>query len=312
MTPALRRAGLPALLLLLGAGWGLTQPLAKIAVSDGYRHFGLIFWQVAIGAAILGAINAARGRGLPVTRRALGLYAVVALTGTVLPNAAGYEAARHLPAGILSITIAAVPVFAYPIAMALRLDRFAALRLAGVLAGLAGVWLLVGPDTSLPDPAMAAFVPLALLAPLFYAVEGNIVAWRGLGGLDPVQVLLGASLLAAVLVAPLALATGQFIDPRPPWGAPDLALALSSVVHALTYAAYVWMVGRAGPTYAALVSYFVTGFGILWSMAILGETYSGYVWTALGLMLVALFLVQPRAETRVALPADAAKDAPQT
>ena len=30
-------------LLIMGAGWGLTQPLSKIAVSTGYRHFGLIF-----------------------------------------------------------------------------------------------------------------------------------------------------------------------------------------------------------------------------------------------------------------------------
>lgn len=37
-------AGLTAILLLLGAGWGLTQPLAKIAVSTGHGHFGLIFW----------------------------------------------------------------------------------------------------------------------------------------------------------------------------------------------------------------------------------------------------------------------------
>ena len=54
-----RRAGhvrtfatLVALLVLLGIGWGVTQPLAKIAVSDGYRHFGLVFWQLAISQNI--------------------------------------------------------------------------------------------------------------------------------------------------------------------------------------------------------------------------------------------------------------------
>jgi hypothetical protein len=38
----------------------------------------------------------------------------------------------------------------------------------------------------------------------------------------------------------------------------------------------------------------VTGFGVVWSMALLGERYSGLVWAALGLMLVGLALVQPR------------------
>ena len=50
-----------AILIFCGAAWGITQPLAKIAVTAGYRHFGIIFWQFAIGAALLGAINAGLG-----------------------------------------------------------------------------------------------------------------------------------------------------------------------------------------------------------------------------------------------------------
>ncbi|NNK16680.1 MAG: EamA/RhaT family transporter, partial [Sulfitobacter sp.] len=29
-------------LVLMGAGWGATQPMTKIAVSTGYGHFGLV------------------------------------------------------------------------------------------------------------------------------------------------------------------------------------------------------------------------------------------------------------------------------
>jgi len=45
------------LLLLCGACWGITQPFAKIAVSEGYRHFGIIFWQFVLGGAILFVVN---------------------------------------------------------------------------------------------------------------------------------------------------------------------------------------------------------------------------------------------------------------
>jgi hypothetical protein len=38
-------------------------------VSEGYRHFGIIFWQFALGALLLAAINRARGRRLPMGRR---------------------------------------------------------------------------------------------------------------------------------------------------------------------------------------------------------------------------------------------------
>ena len=75
------------ILIFCGAAWGITQPLAKIAVSAGYRHFGIIFWQFAIGAALLGAINAGRGRPLPRTPRDLVFCTVIALIGTLLPNA---------------------------------------------------------------------------------------------------------------------------------------------------------------------------------------------------------------------------------
>lgn len=40
----------------------------------------------------------------------------------------------------------------------------------------------------------------------------------GVGGLDPVQALLGASLIGSAIGLVLALASGQFIDPRGPWG----------------------------------------------------------------------------------------------
>lgn len=284
-----------ALLWLLGAGWGLTVPLIKIAVSGGHGPLGLVFWQLAISVAVLGAITALRRRRFGIGPRRLRLFAVVALTGTLVPNAASYQAAAHLPAGVLAILLSLVPMFAFPIALALGRDRFAPARLAGLLAGLAGVVLLVGPRAGLPDPGMVAWIPLALVAPLFYALEGNLVALWGRDGLDPVQVLLGASVVGLALALPLALAGGQFVDPRPPWGAPEAALAAAGVIHALVYAGYVHLVGRAGAVFAAQVSYLVTGFGVLWAMVLLAESYSGWVWAALALMFAGLFLVQPRA-----------------
>jgi drug/metabolite transporter (DMT)-like permease len=134
-------------------------------------------------------------------------------------------------------------------------------------------------------------------------VEGNFVARFGTAGLDPVQVLLGASIMGSVMALPLALMTGQWISPLPPWGAPDMAIVGSSVAHALAYAGYVWMVGRAGAVFAAQVSYLVTAFGIFWAWLLLGETYSGWIWAAVALMFMGLFLVQPRPAARQTMTA---------
>ena len=284
---------LSVLLAVLGAGWGLTQPLAKIAVGGGHQPFGIVFWQLALGALILGTVMLWRREPLPRGHRHVRLYVVIALIGTVLPNSASFLAAIHLPAGLISILLSLVPIFAFPIALALGTEGFSPIRLFGLGLGLAGVVLIVGPEASLPDPAMLAFVPIALIAPLFYALEGNVVAKWGTFGATPVAVLFGASVAGAVVALPLALTSGQFVDPRAPWGLPEGAIVLSATVHAFVYCGYVWLVGRAGATFAAQVSYFVTGFGVLWAMALLGERYTIWVWGALALMTFGLFLVQP-------------------
>ena len=280
-------------LLLAGAGWGLTQPLAKIAVSEGYRQFGLVFWQMTIGAVALGILQVIRRRRMRWDAAALLVYLQLALVGTVIPNSASYEAIRHLPAGLVSVLLSFVPMFAFPIAIAFRIERFVLTRLLGLCLGLAGVLLIVGPEASLPERAMVAFVPLALIAPFFYGLESNLIAKWGTAGLDPVDALFGALVFGSAITFPLAQATGQFIDPRPPWGLPDMALLAVSFVHVTAYCLYVWMVGRAGALFAVQVSYLVTGFGVLWAMLILGEIYSGWIWAAIFLMLLGVFLVQP-------------------
>ena len=288
------RLRLTAILVLMAAGWGLSIPLSKIAVSTGYQPFGLIFWQLVIVAAILWMLSALRGRPVRLRRCHFRLYLMVALCGAVLPDIFFYLAAARLPGGIMAIIVSSVPIFSLPIALAMRNEPFMAVRLLGLFFGMAGIVLLIGPDSTLPDPAMAGFVPIALLAPLLYATEGNLVAKWGTGGLDAIQTIIGASLLGMVLTLPTALATRQFINPLVTFGWVETAFVTGAAIHGVVYATYVWMVGRAGPVFSGQVSYLVTGLGVVWSMLLLGERYSGYVWAALGLMLIGMFLVQPR------------------
>ena len=283
-----------ALLLVLGVGWGSTQPLGKIAASTGIGPFALIFWQVVICVVVLGAITVVRGRGLVLTRRALGFYTVVALTGTVVPGFSFYVSVARLPAGIMSILISTVPLIAFPMAMALGMDRFDLKRMLGLTLGLLGVALIALPQSSLPDPAMVAFLPLAMLGPVLYAVEGTFVSRYGMAGMDPVQAMFGASLVGLLLTTPMMVIAGQWVSPLRPWGQAEVALLLSSGLHALLYSAYVGLAARAGAVFATQTSYIVTAAGLCWSMALLGERFSQWIWLALAVMLVGLSLVQPK------------------
>ncbi|MCR9127258.1 MAG: DMT family transporter [Rhodobacteraceae bacterium] len=296
------RGGMTLALLVLGAGWGITQPLSKIAVSTGHGHFGLIFWQGVIGALLMALISALRGRGLPLRRDAAWVYLVIALVGTVLPNSASFQAIAHLPSGVVSVLLSLIPMLAFPMALLMGTERFAWRRLAGLSLGLAGVALLVLPEASLPEAAMLIWVPVALIASLFYAFEGNYVARWGMAGLDPLQVLFGASVVAALLALPLALVSGQFISPLRSYGPPEWSLIAASLVHVLVYAGYVWTVERAGPVFAVQVSYVVTGCGVFWAMVLLGESYSPWFWIAMVLILAGVAFVQPRRNNPVAAP----------
>lgn len=284
---------LTGVLVLLGMGWGATQPLSKIVVSTGYQPLGIIFWQFVIGALLLTLIQIARRRPFRTDPPALFVYAVIAAIGTIIPNGASYMAYVHVPAGIMSILISTVPIMAFILALILRSDRFSAPRAVGLSLGLTGILLIIIPQGSMSGAATAGWILVALIAPMFYAFEANFVGSFGTAGLGAIQVLHGASILGAVLILPLAILTGQFIWPQS-IGAPELSLTASSVIHALCYSTYVWLVGRAGSTFASQCSYLVTGFGVVWAMALLGETYSGWIWLALLLVVAGIFLVQPR------------------
>jgi drug/metabolite transporter (DMT)-like permease len=169
-----RRLLFIGVLLACGIFWGSTQVLGKIAVSTGHQHFGLIFWQMAIGAVFLGVITLIQRKRVPLTRATLGFSVIIAVIGTIIPNSAFYYAVAHLPAGIMSIVISTVPLLSFPIALMLGMDRFSTARLAGLLCGLGGVALIALPQASLPEPGMAAFIPFALIGPLFYACESNV------------------------------------------------------------------------------------------------------------------------------------------
>lgn len=281
-------------LVLLGVGWGSTQPLGKIAASTGHPPFALILWQLVICVVVLGTLTLVRGKGLVLTPRALMFYIVVAILGTLVPNLAFYISVHRLPAGIMSILISTVPLMAFPLNLALGSDRFEGKRLVGLLLGLAGVAIIAAPGASL-EPGMVAFLPLALVGPCFYALEGTFVARYGTAGMDPVQAMFGTSIVGVLMCLPLVWLTGSWVSPMPPWGKAEGALVLSSALHGLLYAGYVGLAARSGAVFASQSSYIVTAAGLCWAMLLLGERFSPLVFLALAVMLLGVTLVKPRA-----------------
>ena len=281
-------------LILMGAAWGLSIPLTKITVSTGYGQFGLIFWQFVIAVIVLGFVSIARRKKPIFEQKTISLFTVLALLGTIFPNSASYVATYYLPASFIAILIATVPMFSYPIAMIVGLEKIDLRRILGIFIGFSGVIVLTAPEASFPDRHLLIFVPLALLAPFFYAIEGNYVDKYGTAGQDPIQTFTGASILGTFMILPITVSTGQWIDPFQPWPLQNYTHLASSLCHAFAYCAYVWLVSRSGAVFTAQTAYFVTAWGVVWSILILDEEMSQYLWVSIFTLFIGMFLVLPK------------------
>ena len=283
-------------LILLGCGWGLTIPLTVIAVKTGLGHLGIIFWQFFIVMVLFGLRQVFTQKKLSIAKSSLQVFCVIAFIGTIFPNSATLIAASYLPGGVLSILIATVPMFAFPIALFFGIDKFEFSRILGIIFGFIGVYLLIAPKAALPEPSVNWVIPIALIAPIFYGLEGNFVAKFGTGNSSPIEVLLGASIIGGFVTFPLAILSNQFVNPFVPWNSAHYALVFSSIIHGIVYATYVWLVTKVGGVFAAQVSYFVTVAGVVWSMVILDEVHSKFIWMSLICMILGMALVKPRSQ----------------
>ncbi len=285
-------------LLLFGGGlWGISFSLAKLVTEGGAHPLGINFWQTLFGGIFLLTFIALRRRAPPLDRVHLKFYLVCGLLGTVIPGTLFYYAARHLPAGVLSIAVATVPIMTCLLAFVLRFERLTLGRMLGVALGTLAVVLIAAPESSLPDPASAPWMLVAVIASACYAAEGLYIATRRPAGSDAVTVTCCMMLMGALVMAPAIVATGSFV-PLPwslvSWGPFEVFLLAIAIINVISYGLYFYLVTRAGPVFASQVSYVVTLSGVFWGMAIFAEQHSLWIWAALLLMMAGLTLVKPR------------------
>ena len=283
-----------AILLVMGMAWGLSFSLGRIAATAGIHPFSITFWEAlgAGGALILVCI--ARRRPIPLSRELLLLYVVAGAVGMVVPNAVFFYAAAHVPAGILSISLAVVPLITFGVSAALRLERLALGRIAGVCLGIVAILLLVGPEQSLPDPAQLPWVLLCVLAAGCYAGFNVMVSlWRprGAASFTTTTALFAA---AAVQLIPVMAATDSFVLPGWPWTEVEWSLLGLGLINAVAFSLFVYLIETAGPVFTSQTANLVTLFGVLWGIVIFGEQNSAWVWLSLATMMLAIAMVTPR------------------
>ncbi|MDP6968880.1 MAG: DMT family transporter [Gammaproteobacteria bacterium] len=281
-------------LLVLGSIWGSTILLSKHVVSTGHSALGLTFWQMTIGALVLSVVGWIRKSPLPMHPKDLRFYTIVALIGTLIPNSFSYSVAAHLPAGLMAITLATVPMFSLFIALVWHSEKPQPGRILGICLGAMAMLILLGPEASLPNASMAVWVLIALIAPFCYGFEGNYIARSMPAKMDAFSALRGSCIIGTLIGAPVVLATDNWVNLNTHWTSVEWGILLNSLLHIVTYGAYIWLVGRTGAVFASQVAYIVTLSGVFLGMIILNESHHTLVWLALALMMAGLALVQPK------------------
>jgi drug/metabolite transporter (DMT)-like permease len=286
-----------ALLVANGVIWGATYSLARLVTEAGVQPFGLALLHSLVGALLLLPYCLVRFRGIAFDIVHIRFYVVAGALGTALPSLVLFTSAAHVPAGVLAIIGAMVPLVTYLLALGLRIERYELLRSSGIVFGLAAVLMIVVPETSLPTPAMAGWVLFALLVPVCYSGENVFLALRRPPGSDPVMLLCAMLFTGAAMLAPFVWMTGTWVVPWPPnevtWW-----IALLIVINTTAYLIFLELVRIAGPVFAGQVGYVVAVSGVFWGILILDEIHSGWIWAAIVTMFLGLAVVSPHNTSR--------------
>ena len=282
------------ILIILGLGWGLSFTLGKIAITAGGTPIGLTFWQSLFSGLILLAYVFFRHGKIIIPKIMFLPIIIITFLSVVIPNIIFYACIEHLDAGVLSISVSVIPLFTYLIAMGLRMDRFKIRRVLGLITGFCALLILILPENSLPDKRDIPWVLLALNCALCYALENIYIDRLALQNFGPIRLVCAVSFVSAIITFLLSLLMDQFFILQPT----NLYLFISTLglgfISATAYSIFIYLIGRAGSVFSSQVGYLVTFFGVVWGIIILGESHSVFVWISLAMIMLGIFLVQPK------------------
>lgn len=286
---------LPAgMILLLGSLWGLAFSFSKMAVEDGVHPVAYTFWQASIAGTVVAFICLMSGRRIRLDRPHLRHYAVMGLFGIALPNINLVAAINHLPAGVMVLSIPFVPLITYILAVGMAMERFDAVRFAGVLCGFGGVALIVLPAAGLPDATEAPWFLVALITPALYALSNVLAARLRPPESSSLPLAAGMMLAAGAFLAPVVLALDVLYLPEFPVGGAEIGMLGQIAISSVSYLIFFEVVRLAGPVIMSLTGYIVTLTGIGWGILFFGERHSIWVWAAAALIFAGMLLVNLR------------------
>ncbi len=277
-------------LLTLGLLWGGSFMVLKIAVTE-VPPASTTAGRLVIAAIVLVVLAYAGGHRLPLTLHAWRQYFIMGAFAAALPFTLIGWGEVAIDSGLAAILMAVTPLSTLILAHLFVSDEPLALpRLLGILLGLAGVIVLIGPAalSGLGDQAIRQAA--VALGAVCYA-GANIYA-RRLPKESDMTNSAGIMMAAAILWTPVALIGEQPWTIEPSMAAIMAIIVLGLLPTALATLIYLRLIRAAGPTFVSLSNYLVPLFGVFLGVLILDESLHSNAAIALVLVLAGIALAR--------------------
>lgn len=273
MTPARPNLTTELLLLLaLATCWGASYTFIRIGVAT-IPPVTLIAARTLIAGLVLLVIIRWRGLNLPRDAATWKRFLIQSCLNSAIPFTLIAWAEQTVDAGLATILNSTTPIFAFLIAaFLLRSEPLTGRKLFGVIAGMAGICLIIGLD-ALHGMGRQLLPQLAVVAAsICYACAA--LFGRNFKGLDPMMPAAGSLLCGAALLIPVSLIVEH------PWQiAPSTAsilalLGLSVVSTALAFSIYFRLIQTLGSVGTTAQAYLRVPIGVTIGVVFLGEPLS--------------------------------------
>ena len=289
-----------AWLMLVGLSlvWGGSFFFVEVALAV-LPPFTIVMARMTIGAFCLWAIVLALRPAMPKDRRTWRDLLVMGVLNNTLPFCLIVSGQVWISGGLASVFNATTPLFGVIAAhYVTRDERLTANRLAGVLIGLAGVVVLIGPAVLGDIGEQALGSAMVLLAAMSYAAAG---LWgRRLRHLPPLSAATGQASCSAAILIPLALVFDHPWDlAMPPLEVWAALAGLGFFSTAVAYLLFFAVLRRAGGSNAMLVTLMVPPSAILLGVLVLGEPVSAEQLAGMVLVGLGLVAIDGRAVARL-------------
>ncbi len=280
-----------AMLIALSLLWGGAFLFSKIAV-EAIPTFTMV--ALRVGLAALALVVWLRIQGLAIPRHIWFACLVMGFLNNIIPFGLNFWGQKEVGVGTAAIVNSTTPLWTILLAHFVTDDeKLTGLRLAGVLVGIAGVALLIGPE-ALSGLGTAGLSQLAFLGATFsYAIA---LMWaRRFRGLSPVVPAAGQLIGSSLLAIPTALIVDKpWTLPMPSFEVIASVIALAVASTALAYRIYFALMARNGAGNAALVTMLIPPSAMLLGWGVLGETPTMPALIGFAVILLGLALVDGR------------------